>query len=118
MGCGAEELALGEAETEPEQTADKESKAVFPAGNGNGEAKVQSSVAGKAESKPSRDGGNGNGKATGAQIRALFALSKKARYGEQDVANLLRPMNVSTFDALTREDASRLISYLQTETAQ
>ena len=117
---GAEEIShVPSVRSESEQTAGKESKTVFPASNGNGEAKVQSSAAGKAESKPSRDGkGNGNGKSTRAQCRALLALSKKARYGEEDVANLLRPMNAATFDALTREDASRLISYLQTQSAQ
>ncbi|MGO9116927.1 MAG: hypothetical protein ACLQPD_04870 [Desulfomonilaceae bacterium] len=115
---GAEEVShVSSIESEPEQTAGKESKPVFPKNNGSGKTEAQGCAMGEPESKPSRDG-NGNGKATGAQIRALFALSKKARYIEQDVANMLRPMNVSTFDALTREDASRLISYLQIQTAQ
>ncbi len=114
---GAEEVShVVATESEPEQTEGKESKPVFPENNGSGKAEAQSCATGKTESKPSSDG-NGNGKATGAQVRALFALTKKARYGETDVANLLRPMNAATFDALTREDASRLISYLQTETA-
>lgn len=59
----------------------------------------------------------GNGKATQAQCRALFALTKSAQYIEQDVEALLRPLNVSTFQELTRESASLSITYLQTEVA-
>ncbi len=59
----------------------------------------------------------GNGGPTQAQIRALHALTKKARYGEEDLQNLLAPLNAATFQDLTKESASRLISYLQTEAA-
>ena len=59
----------------------------------------------------------GNGGPTQAQIRALHALTKKARYGEEDLQNLLAPMSAATFQDLTKESASRLISYLQTEAA-
>ncbi|MGO9120990.1 MAG: hypothetical protein ACLQPD_25690 [Desulfomonilaceae bacterium] len=115
---GAEEVShVASTESEPEQTAGKESKPVFPDNNGNGKTEAQGCAAGKPESKPSSDG-NGNGRSTQAQCRALYALTKKARYGGEDIANLLRPMNAPTFEDLTREDASRLISYLQTQTAQ
>jgi hypothetical protein len=117
--CGAEEVShVPPVRSEPEQTAGKETRTVFQETNGNGEAKAQSVAASKAESKPSGNGGNGNSRATGAQVRALFALSKKVSYGQDDIANLLRPMNALTFEALSRENASRLISYLQTQSAQ
>jgi hypothetical protein len=59
----------------------------------------------------------GIGQATSAQVRALFALTKRARYSEQDIQDLLRPLEASAFKDLSREDASRLITYLQTEVA-
>jgi hypothetical protein len=103
--CGAEEVShVMETEAGPERTTGKEPQQVFPGGNGKG----------KSEAK---DVGNGNGKATQAQCRALFALTKKAQYGEEDINNLLTPLNAATFQELTREEASRLISYLQTEAA-
>ena len=115
--CGAEEVShVPSVRSEMEQTVGKESKTVFSENKGNGKADVQSGAAGKPESKPPRDG-NGNGRSTQAQCRALYALTKKARYGGEDIANLLRPMNAPTFEDLSREDASRLISHLQTETA-
>jgi hypothetical protein len=77
---------------------------VFPEGNGNG----------KTEAKPI---GNGNVRATQAQCRALYALTKRAQYTDQDVESLLRPLNASTFQDLTRESASQLIGYLQQEVA-
>ncbi len=60
----------------------------------------------------------GNGKATQAQCRALWALTKKARYTEEDIESMLRPLNASTFQDLTRESASQLITVLQTEVAE
>jgi hypothetical protein len=57
------------------------------------------------------------GLATQAQCRALYALTKKARYTDEDVDQLLRPLEATRFQDLSREDASRLISYLQTEAA-
>ena len=59
----------------------------------------------------------GNGRATQAQCRALYALTKRAQYTDADIESLLRPLNASTFQQLTRESASQLISYLQTEVA-
>ncbi len=102
---GAEEVShVPAAESEPEQTGGKEGKPVFP----------EQKEGDKPETK---SGGKGNGKATQAQCRALFALTRKVRYSEEDIANLLSPMNAPTFEDLSREDASRLISHLQTETA-
>jgi hypothetical protein len=103
--CGAEEVSHVEAgEPVEQQSQSKGSQRVFP------ESNEQS----KEESKPQHCG---NGRATQAQIRALFALTKKARYTEEDLESLLRPVEVNRFEDLTREDASRLISYLQTEVA-
>ncbi len=103
---GAEEVShVPSIESEPEQTAGKESKPVFPEDSGNNKPETKST-------------GNGNGRSSQAQCRALYALTKKARYGEEEIAKMLRPMNAPTFEDLTREDASRLISYLQTETTQ
>jgi hypothetical protein len=103
---GAEEVShVAATESEPGQSAGKEGKSMFSDGNGNDKPETKS-------------GGNGNGKASQAQCRALYALTKKARYGEEDIANLLSPLNAATFQDLTREDASHLISHLQTETAQ
>jgi hypothetical protein len=63
-----------------------------------------------------KNGGNGSGgKATGAQCRALYALSKKAQMSEEDLDTMLRPLNASRFEDLTLSDASRLIQYLQTQ---
>lgn len=65
-----------------------------------------------------KSGGNGNGnRCTGAQCRALYALSKKARMCDEDVEGLLRPLNASRFEDLTLSDASRLIQYFQTQVA-
>ena len=91
-------------DSEPEQTTGKEGKPVFPEENqGN---------------KPAtKFGGNGNGRSTQAQCRALYALTKRAQYSDQDVESLLRPLNASTFQELTRESASQLITSLQTEVA-
>jgi hypothetical protein len=57
------------------------------------------------------------GKATGAQCRALYALSKKAQMGDEDLDTLLRPLNATRFEDLSIADASRLIQYFQTQAA-
>ena len=44
-------------------------------------------------------------------------LTKRANYTEEDVESMLRPLNASTFQDLSRESASNLITYLQTEIA-
>lgn len=121
IGCeftSAEEVAHTAAAEE--QTTNKEPASVFPQDNGKN----------KVEPKASRDaidpasGGNGrmpqscgNGRATTAQVRALHALTKRAQYTEEDIASLLCPLNASTFQELTRESASQLITSLQQEVA-
>jgi hypothetical protein len=57
------------------------------------------------------------GRATTAQVRALHALTKKAQYSEEDIDRILFPLNAATFQELTREDASQLITALQSEAA-
>jgi hypothetical protein len=102
---GPEEVShVAAAEQEREQTGSKEPVRVLPQGDGES----------KPEAKPA---GNGNGKATQAQCRALYALTKRAQYTDQDIESLLRPMNAATFQELSRESASQLITYLHTEVA-
>ncbi len=50
-------------------------------------------------------------------MRALYALTKKAQCTEQEIESTSSPLEADSFQQLTREDASRLISYLQTEVA-
>jgi len=131
--CGAEEVAhIASAEPEHEQTGSKTPAPAFPEDNGNGK---------RQKSKPSSDGIDvattgatratsgapaetkskpqpcGNGRATTAQVRALFALSRRAKYQESDIGEMLARFDVSRFEDLTRESASQLITYLQTEVA-
>ena len=63
---------------------------VFPEGNGNGkvEAKAPSGAPAETGSKPQPCG---IGQATQAQCRALYALTKRAQYTEQDIQSLLSP---------------------------
>ena len=102
---GAEEVShVAAAEPERQQNPNKEAEQVVPQGNGDS----------KPETKPAA---NGNGRATQAQCRALWALTKRAKYTVEDIVSLLGPLNASTFQELTRESASQLITYLQTEIA-
>jgi hypothetical protein len=104
---GAEEVShVVAAEPERDQSTDKEPESVFP--------EAQNCAAGRPESKPSSDG---NGRATQAQCRALFALTKRANYTDENIHSLLRSLNAATFQDLTRESASQLITSLQTEVA-
>ena len=102
---GAEEVShVGNSEPERERTWSKD-REVEPSGdNGNG----------KPDTNTKRCG---TGTATTAQVRALFALTKKAQYGQEDLERLLSPLNAARFEELTRESASQLITYLQTEVA-
>jgi len=116
---GAEEVShVPSMEPERQQSSSKGPESVFPEGNGNGKntanAGAQHFAAGREESKPQHCG---NGRATQAQCRALYALTKRANYRDEDVESMLRPLNASTFQDLTRESASQLISSLQTEVA-
>lgn len=102
---GAEEVShVASGEPEAKQSPGKEPVRVFPQDKGQS----------KPETKPAP---NGNGRATQAQCRALYALTKKAKYHDEDVVNLLAPFQVSRFDDLPREAASQLIGHLQTEVA-
>jgi hypothetical protein len=129
VGCeftSAEEVShLANTEPESEQTAGKEMKPAFSEGSQNTKPETKSS--GNGIGKADAPNGatvtqgsklqSGNGKSTQAQCRALWALTKKARYAEEDIAKLLSPMNAATFQELSRENASSLISFLQTEAA-
>jgi hypothetical protein len=102
---GAEEVShVASIEPEREQTTDKEPVRVFQSDNGNS----------KPETKPQHCG---NGRATQAQCRALYALTKRANYSDEDIESLLSPMNAAAFQDLSRESASQLITSLQTEVA-
>ena len=92
--------------SEPErgQTTNKEAERVFPAGTAQG----------KMDTKPPA---NGNGKSTQAQCRALFALTKRAQYTQEDIDGMLSSMGAATFQDLSREAASQLIGSLQAEVA-
>lgn len=90
---------------------DKDARPVFEPQETQGKQET------KAPAHP-KNGSNGNGgKATGAQCRALHALSKKANMCDEDLEGLLRPLHAARFEDLTLSDASRLIQYLQTEVA-
>src|SRR5271157_2780821 len=120
------------AEPEKEQTGNKASAPVFPGDNGKdksekskpssdgigpattGETRAPSGAPAETGSKPKS---GGIGQATQAQVRALFALSRRANYHDTDIADMLARCHVSRFEDLSREDASRLITYLQTEVA-
>jgi hypothetical protein len=117
--CGAEEVAhILDGEHDSERTSNKVPERVFPEDNGGGKPHILAQHCapgnGKAESKPQRCG---NGQATTAQVRALYALTKRANYSDEAVQSLLNTFNVATFQNLTRESASQLISSLQTEVA-
>jgi hypothetical protein len=115
--CGAEEIAhIPEGDPEPQRTADKQAAPAFPEdnGNGKGEAKAPSVAPAETGSKPKS---GGIGQATQAQCRALFALTRKAKMGDEDIAGMLTPFSVTRFEDLMLPDASRLIQSLQTEVA-
>jgi hypothetical protein len=118
---GAEEVShVAAAEPGKEQTSNKEPASLFPEGNGNGKPGTKASS--DAIENPARGNGSapkscGNGRASQAQVRALFALSKRANYHEADIAQMLAPFEVSRFEDLPREAASKLIGALQTEVA-
>jgi len=116
---GAEEVShVPAGEPEQERNGHKDRKPVFAEGNGNSrrEAQAPSGAATETGSKP-QPFGNGNGRATAAQVRALFALSRKANYQEADIGEMLARFEVSRFEDLSRESASQLIGHLQTRVA-
>ena len=113
--CGAEEIAhLPEGGLEPQPSLNKQPAPVFPEGNGKREAKAPSGAAAETGTKPKSAG---IGQATQAQCRALYALTKRAKYQEADIGEMLARFDVSRFADLTRETASQLIGHLQTQVA-
>ena len=114
---GAEEVShVAAADSEKEQSSSKQPAPVVHEDNGNGksEAKAPSGAPAETGSKPKS---GGIGAATGAQVRALFALSRKANYQEADIGEMLARFDVSRFEDLSRESASQLIGHLQTQVA-
>jgi hypothetical protein len=112
----AEEIShVTAGEPNSEQTTDKEPASVFPEGNDNSKPAAKTQESGPAE-RPKQPS-SCNNRATQAQVRALFALSRKANYHADDIAQLLAPFEVSRFEDLPREAASQLIGSLQTEVA-
>ena len=116
---GAEEVShVAAAESESEQNTSKTPQSVFPRDNGNSKAETKAPSdaidPGQNGSKPQRCG---IGQATQAQCRALFALTKRAKYQEADIGEMLARFEVSRFEDLSRESASQLIGHLQTQVA-
>ena len=102
--CGAEEVNHVVDDADAGQSKRKETRPVFNDHNGVGEPK----------SKPQHCG---IGRVTSAQCRALHALTKRAGYSQEDIDRMLSPLNAATFQELTREAASQLITSLQSEAA-
>jgi hypothetical protein len=112
---GAEEVShVAAAEPEKEEPSQGQSGENGSKGQGCPIEKPPSNEGTEQRSTPQSCG---NGKATTAQVRALYALTKRANYTNEDISSLLGPLNASTFQELTRESASQLITYLQTEAA-
>lgn len=110
---GAEEVSHVIPESEPsvEQNEGKEEKPVVE------QEENQNKPETKAPVQPKNSNNGTGGKATGAQCRALYALSKKAQMGDEDLDTLLRPLNAHRFEDLSLSDASRLIQYFQGQVA-
>jgi hypothetical protein len=101
----AEEVShVANAAPERQQTTNKETEPVFTGGTAES----------KMDTKPPA---SGNGKSTQAQCRALFALTKRAHYTQEDIDGMLSSMGAATFQDLSRESASQLIGSLQAEVA-
>jgi hypothetical protein len=108
-----EEISHVMPETEPAsvQNESKDQKPVFEERENQGKPETKAPV------QPRNAGNGSGGKATGAQCRALYALSKKAQMCDEDLDTLLRPLSATRFEDLTIADASRLIQYFQTQAA-
>ncbi len=133
-GIGVEYTGFEEVTHVPatEQNGDKSAAPVFAEDNGNnksekskpssdgidpntsGATRAPSVAAAETGSKPQR---GGIGQATQAQCRALYALTKRAKYQEADIGEMLARFDVSRFEDLSRESASYLIGHLQQEVA-
>ena len=114
---GAEEVShVAGTEAEKEPRGSKEPAPVFSEDNGNGKAAAQA-PSGTTADEGSKPKSVGTGTITQAQVRALFALSRKANYHEADIGEMLARFDVSRFEDLSRESASQLIGHLQTRIA-
>ena len=83
---GAEEVShVANSDTEGERTWSKDRETEPVGDNGNGKPEVNQKRC-------------SNGTATTAQVRALFALTKKAQYGQEDLERLLSPLNAARFE--------------------
>ncbi len=126
---GAEEVSHV---TATEQNSGKATAPVFPGDNGHNKGEnskpssdgidVANNVATRAPSvapveTKSKPQPCGIGQVTTAQVRALYALTKRAKYQEADIGEMLARFDVSRFEDLTRESASYLIGHLQQEVA-
>ena len=118
-GFGVEYCGLVEAthfvdEVSPEQTPSKSPEPVFPEGNGQGDTEAKPRNCGNGESKRETNPPNGgNGRATQAQVRALYAISKRSNLTEETVNRILSGAKVTTFEDLSIADAGRMIQHLQ-----
>jgi hypothetical protein len=126
--CGAEELAFAEMEPAREKTINKGEDRVFSEGNGKNKLESKAPHGAidpatsdetkmapvKGKSKPQDCG---IGLATQAQCRALYALTKRAQYTQEDIDGMLSSMGATAFQDLSREAASHLIGSLQAEVA-
>jgi len=104
--CGAEEVS---------HVADGEAATAFSKGNGDRSPESGAPNGATVETTPATK--IVRGQATQAQVRALYALAKRNGYGEGQIEEMLQPMNAVRFEELSRENASRLISHLQTAQA-
>jgi hypothetical protein len=113
--CSAEEIAnFPDEQAASTQPSNKPPEPVFPEGNGRGdqEAKPQhcGNSGGERETYPPN---GGNGRATQAQVRALYALSKRTNMTEETVKRILSTANAAAFEDLSIADAGRMIQHLQ-----
>jgi hypothetical protein len=112
--CGLEEVSHVADEVSPEQTASKQAESVFPEDNGRGDTESKPEHCGNGESKRETNPPNGgHGRATQAQVRALYALSKRSNLAEEAVNRILSAANAAAFEDLSIADAGRMIQHLQ-----
>ena len=113
--CGLEEATHIVDEVSLEQTPSKSAEPVFPDGNRGGETEAKPQHCGNGESKRETDNppNGGNGRATQAQVRALYALSKRSNLTEETVNRILSGANAAAFEDLSIADAGRMIQHLQ-----
>ncbi len=133
-GIGVEYTSAEEVTHVPptEQNSGRATEPAFPEDNGHNKREkskpssdgidVANKGATRAPSGAAADTGSrpksgGIGQATQAQCRALYALTKRAKYQEADIGDMLARFDASRFEDLTCESASYLIGHLQQEVA-